>query len=218
MNTKTKKENSENVVNYTQQVKENFVRNGMFFICGEIDETLPYTIIAPLIREIKKRMIQTNPQPIEFYITSDGGYLDMAFDLITWFEHAKNCGVEIHTYVTSVAFSAASLIAVSGHHRFGSVRAYHGLHFARGYEYSHNPLMSDRNNENMKFLQAELIKVYQNRTKLEDIEGKLIADNFMVNGGEDLLKFGLIDELIENPFEKKLKPKPKAKSRSSRKK
>lgn len=181
--------------------KQNFVKGGDFFIYGDIDETIPHTIISPLIREIKKRIELAEPTPIDFYITSYGGYLSYAFDLITWFEHAKNCGIEIHTYVTSVAFSAASLIAVSGHKRYASSRAYHGIHFARGWDYSHNPVMSDRNVENFKWMQAELVKVYKERTKLTDIEAKLLADNYMINGGAELLKSGFVDEVIENPFQ-----------------
>jgi ATP-dependent protease ClpP protease subunit len=183
-------------------VKENFEEEGDFFIGGEIDESFTHNIIAPLIREIKKRKEMVLPAPIDFFISSYGGYVSQAFDLITWFEHAKKCGLEIHTYVTSVAFSAASLIAVSGHKRYGSSRAYHGLHFMRGWDYAHNPNMAERNAENHKWMQSELIKIYKQKTKLKDIEDKLLADNYMINGGANLLKFGFIDELLTSSPDK----------------
>lgn len=176
--------------------KQNFVHNNSFFINGEVDETIAENIIAPLIKEINERKNLANPEPINFYITSYGGYVKDAFDLISWFEYAKKVKVPIHTYVTSVAFSAASLIAVSGHKRFGSVRAFHGLHFARGGDYAHNPDMADRNTQNFKWMQSELVKIYKGRTKLKDIEKLLLADNYMINGGDDLKKYGLIDEII----------------------
>ena len=176
--------------------KLNFVQNGDFFICGDVDESLPENIIAPLIKEIHSRKGQVSKDPINFYITSYGGNLKDAFDLISWFDYAKKCGVPIHTYVTSVAFSAASLIAVAGHKRFGSVRAFHGLHYARGADYAHNPAMIDRNAENCKWMQAELVKVYKEHTNLKDIDKLLLADNYMINGGKELLKHGLIDEIL----------------------
>ncbi len=175
---------------------QNFVSDGNFFINGDIDDTIAKNIIAPLINEINIRRAQATPAPIKVFVTSYGGYVKDAFDIISWFDYAKKVGVPIHTYVTSVAFSAGSLIAVSGHKRFASVRAYHGLHFARGSDYAHNPEMADRNAENFKWMQAQLVKIYKENTKLKDIEKLLLADNYMINGGSNLLKYGLIDELI----------------------
>ncbi len=176
--------------------QHNFVADGNFFINGSIDDTIAKNIIAPLINEINIRSKSKTPAPINFYITSYGGYVKDAFDIISWFDYAKKLGVPIHTHVTSVAFSAGSLIAVSGHKRYASVRAYHGLHFARGSDYAHNPEMADRNAENFKWMQAQLVQIYKNKTKLKNIEKLLLADNYMINGGHNLLKFGLIDEII----------------------
>lgn len=175
---------------------QNFVRDDCFFITGEIDESIAREITAPLIARINEEKEKVIKEPIKIYISSYGGYVKDAFDLITWFDYAKSVGVPIHTYVTSVAFSAASMIAVAGHKRFGSVRAYHGLHFARGSEYSHNPEMAQRNADNTKWMQAELVRIYQDHTKLKDIPKLLLADNFMVNGGAEMKKLGLIDEII----------------------
>lgn len=177
-------------------VKQNFVSEGNFFICGEIDDSIAETIIAPLIKRIEDECLKTIKQPIKFFITCYGGYVKDGFDLITWFDYAKKKGVEIHTYVTSVAFSCGSLIAVSGHKRFASKRAYHGLHFARGTDYSHNPEMMQRNADNFIWMQKELIDIYKSQTKLKNIEKLLIADNYMINGGDALLRAGLIDEII----------------------
>jgi ATP-dependent protease ClpP protease subunit len=175
---------------------QNFVDNGNFFINGNIDDSIAKNIIAPLVNEINIRSKAKIAAPINFYVTSHGGYVKDAFDIISWFDYAKKLGVPVHTHVTSVAFSAGSLIAVSGHKRFASVRAYHGLHFARGSNYAHNSEMADRNTENFKWQQSQLIKIYRDKTKLKNIEKLLIADNYMINGGDDLLKFGLIDEII----------------------
>lgn len=175
---------------------QNFQMDGNFYITGEVDESIAKEITAPLIERIMEEKEKAIKEPIKIYISSYGGYLKDAYDLISWFEYAKSVGVPIHTYVTSVAFSAASLIAVAGHKRFGSSRAFHGLHFARGFEYSHNPEMTKRNADNSNFLQNELVKIYQKYTKLKDIPKLLLADNYMVNGGTEMKKLGLIDEIL----------------------
>lgn len=174
----------------------NFINNGKFFICGDIDDTLPEQIIAPFIREVELKSKLKNPSPIEIHITSNGGSVNFAFDLITQIEKAKRLGVPVHTYVTSCVCSAGSLIACVGHKRFVSKRAYHLLHFARGWEYSHNPVMSQRNAENWKWMQKELVDIYKQYTKIKNIEDKLLADNYMVNGGKELIRLGLADELV----------------------
>lgn len=175
--------------------KRNFVKKNKFFLMGEVDDSFPQEIIAPFIEAVEKRVGKTDPSPIEMYITSFGGELTYCWDLITWMEYAKSKGIPVHTYVTSVAFSAGSLIAVCGSKRFASRRAYHGLHFARGWDYSHNPEMGKRNQDTFNFLQDELVKIYKTNTKLKNIEDKLLADNYCVKG-EDLLKYGLIDKFI----------------------
>lgn len=175
---------------------QNFVRDDCFYITGDIDESIAREITAPLIERIEEEKLKKYKDPIKFYISSYGGDIKDAFDLISWFDYAKSVGVPIHTYITSVAFSAASLIAVAGHKRFGSSRSFHGLHFARGFDYSHNPEMAQRNADNFKWMQSELVKVYSENTKLKDIPKLLLADNYMINGGAELKKWGLIDEII----------------------
>lgn len=189
-------EKEKEIASYLSSSDQNFFMDGNFFINGDIDNSMAKSIIAPLINEINNRAKLKNPTPIKIFVTSYGGYIKDAFDIISWFDYAKKQGVSIHTYVTSVAFSAGSLIAVSGHKRFGSTRAYHGLHFARGWDYSHNPIMTERNAQNSKWMQSELVKIYKERTKLKQIEKLLLADNYMINGGSNLLKAGIIDEIL----------------------
>jgi hypothetical protein len=56
--------------------------------------------------------------------------------------------------------------------------------------------MSERNHKTTKFLQEELVQIYKEHTKVQDIEKKLLADNYMVNGGKALIKLGLADQII----------------------
>ena len=123
----------------------NFASGNNFYIFGSIDDSIPKNIIVPFIEVVNKQMDKKDPADINIYITSRGGYVNYGFDLITHIERAKDAGIEVNTYVTSEVCSCGSLIAVTGSNRYISKRAYHLLHFARGWDYSHNPTMLERN-------------------------------------------------------------------------
>jgi len=174
----------------------NFFKDGRFFIHGELDESIPQNIIQPLVEEIEKRSEFQHPKPLEFFINSPGGDLSYCYEIIGLFKLANAKGIPVCTYVMSYAASAASLIAVCGNMRYVTRRAYHLLHFARGWDFSHNTEMSERNHQTTKFLQQELVHIYKEHTKIQDIEKKLLADNYMINGGKALVKMGLADQII----------------------
>lgn len=167
--------------------------NGTYYINGDIDDTIPKEIIAPLVKDIEIAKNLIEKKPIRFFITSSGGSAYTAFDLIAQFEYAKKLGVPIHTIVTSFAASAASIIAVSGHVRFASRRACYLLHYARCFQYSHNPIMTERNTVNLNFVQKELEEIYKKRTKIKGVASKMLADNYMINGIDELIKNGVVD-------------------------
>jgi ATP-dependent protease ClpP protease subunit len=171
----------------------NFASGRNFYIYGNVDDSMPRNIIAPFVEECEKQFGRREPQPINIYISSYGGRVDYGFDLIAQIERAKECGITINTFVTSVACSCGSLIAVTGTNRFVGERAYHLLHFMRGTDYAHNPEMLKRNYENGKFWQTKLVDIYKRYTKIKDIEAKLLADNYMVNGANQCIKLGLAD-------------------------
>jgi len=171
-----------------------------FYINGEIGDSFAKEIVQPFIKEVSRQSNLCKEcgkrDGLNIFITSIGGSLEQAFDLISYIEKAKSLGLTVRTYVTSMACSAGSMIAVTGSKRYVSSRAYYHLHYARGGSYSHNPEMIDRNTENAHFVQGELVKVYKKYTKLKGIEKKLLADNFMINGGEEIIRWGLADELL----------------------
>jgi len=171
----------------------NFASGNNFYIFGNVDDSFPKNIIVPFIEAVNKQINKKEPSELHLYITSRGGQVNYGFDLISHIERAVAAGVEVNTYVTSEACSCGSLIAVTGSKRYIGKRAYHLLHFARGWDYSHNPIMIDRNAEQGKFWQTELVNIYKKYTKVKDIEAKLLADNFMVNGSAACIKLGIAD-------------------------
>lgn len=177
---------------------QNFYSDNNFYIFGDVGKDFCKEIVVPFIEVVEQELSKKEPEDINIYITSPGGYVSYAFDLITHMEKAISAGINVNTYVTSYAASAGSLIAVSGSHRYISKRAYHLLHYMRGFDYSHNPIMSERNNENAQFWQDQLIDIYASKTKMKrkTLEKKLLADNYMINGSDECIKVGLADEEI----------------------
>lgn len=173
---------------------QNWAKGNNFYIFDEIDDEFPSSIIVPFINELERQLGQKHPGDMNIYITSPGGYVKYAFDLIAHIEYAKQLGVGVNTIVTSEACSGGSLIAVTGSRRYIGDRAYHLLHFARGWSYAHNPEMEKRNQQQGAFWQKKLVEIYEKYTKIKDIEKKLLADNFMVNGYKDCIKLGIADE------------------------
>lgn len=174
----------------------NFFNGNSFYIFGDIDDSIPEKIISPLIMKIEEFSKLRNPPAIEIYISSDGGYTYFAMDIVALFEIARARGVRIVTIVPSHAFSAASMIAAAGHHRVVGPNAAHLIHYSRSHDFSHNPIMADRNNDHRKHIDRTLIEFYEKYTKLKDLEKLLTADNYMINGWKELKKLGLADEVI----------------------
>ncbi len=196
MNNTNKKHNDEDDKFDDSPISQNWSNKRDFYIFSEINETFPKDIIIPFIEQIRKQNNNKTFKDLNIYITTNGGYCNYAFDLITHIEFAKKLGICINTYVTSQALSAGSLIAVTGTNRYVGERAYHLLHFMRGWQYSHNPEMSKRNTEQDLFWQDRLIDVYKKYTKIKDIKKKLLADNYIVNGADECIKLGLADKKI----------------------
>lgn len=176
----------------------NFVRDGNFYIYGDIDESIPENIIAPFIDVLHSQMklAPNERSSIIFNICSEGGYYNYAMDLVNLFRVAIKSGIEIQTTVFSFAGSAASMIAVSGSKRFATPDAVHLVHFVRSWNFSHNPEMSKRNQQYEDFINKQIVKLYEEKTKLKNVSSKLTADNYMVCGAKELLKQGFIDYIL----------------------
>jgi ATP-dependent protease ClpP protease subunit len=173
----------------------NFHKDNNFYIFGGIDNSMPEKIIAPFIELIDRKSNLKNPGQVHIYVSSYGGLVQYGFDFIQQMERAKDAGITVNTYVSSVACSCGSLIAVAGTpgKRYIGERAYHLLHFMRGSDYAHNPIMMERNFENGKFWHKVLLDIYKKYTKIQKLEEKLLADNYMVNGAAACIKAGLAD-------------------------
>jgi len=177
------------------RVSQNTFQDGKFYIFDTVDENFPKEIILPFIEEVKKvESLQT--KKIEIFISSYGGYVNYCFDLISQIERAKAKGIEVITYVTSMACSAGSLIAITGSKRYVSEYAVHLVHSGSNWAYSHNMQMSENNFEYDKFWRNKCEGLYKKYTKMKDIKKKMLTDNHYILGSEELIKQGFADNLL----------------------
>jgi ATP-dependent protease ClpP protease subunit len=83
------------------------------FFIGDFDDSLEQQVIVPLTQEIRKQSELKNGV-IDLYINSIGGYLHLVNHMTELVELAKASGVVVRTIVPDMAFSAGSMLAITG--------------------------------------------------------------------------------------------------------
>jgi ATP-dependent protease ClpP protease subunit len=103
---------------------------GNVFLIGDFDDSMEGDIIIPFIRQIQHQTRLVDGR-IDLYINSFGGYAHLAFQLISLVEMAKRENIIVRTIVPDVAYSAGSLLAVTGSpgYRFIERKANHLVHY-----------------------------------------------------------------------------------------
>ena len=104
--------------------------DGNVFLIGDFDDSMESDIVLPLIRQIQHQAKLVEGR-IDLYINSFGGYAHLAFQLISLVETAKREGIVVRTIIPDVAYSAGSLLAVTGTpgYRFMERKANHLVHY-----------------------------------------------------------------------------------------
>lgn len=86
---------------------------GNVFILNDFDDTMEGNVVMPLTLEVQKQSKLRDGQ-IDLYINSFGGYVHLVNHIIELVEIAKRNDVIVRTIVPSAAFSAGSMLAITG--------------------------------------------------------------------------------------------------------
>lgn len=86
---------------------------GNVFFVGDFDDSAERELVIPLAKEIQKQRLLRDGR-IDLYINSFGGYAHLVSHLTSLVEIAKREGIVVRTIVPSVAFSAGSMLAITG--------------------------------------------------------------------------------------------------------
>lgn len=156
-----------------------------------------YNDVTKKMRQVVKNESIRKDWKIIIYVNSPWGSLDDAFNFISMINLAKTHWVKIITVVTSLAASAASIIAIQWDERYVSEFAGHVIHFPRWTTFQASPSQLDNNVKEFKFVNDITVNIYKKFTKLKDIESKMEQDNFWIWWADDLIKQWFADYKLE---------------------
>lgn len=181
----------------SENTKNNFVDGTSVYIHGEFDSDFNEHVIAPFNRLILTLREKRSPV-INIYINSNGGYCKDLDSMLAQIDIARANGIIIRTIVTGQAYSCGSMLAMYGDkgERYISRNAEHLIHYGRNYASVTTPEQIDRNTAYMKRHFKRLLALYQEHSKVPNLEEKIKDDDLYIPP-DKCIKWGLADKYIE---------------------
>lgn len=169
-----------------------------FYILGVFNTDMNKDIILPLTRKIDE-LTKTKDAIIELHINSPGGNGYVLWHIIELVELAKSRGITVRTIVPAYAYSAGSMLAITGTlgERYIGHAAEHCVHYGTvsGW-YETTPLQVDRNAAWKKRWFAQLLAHYKKYSEIPDVADHIKDDSFFIPA-KDCIKWGLADKLMD---------------------
>lgn len=176
----------------------NFNDDNIFFLT-DFDDTMEASIVLPLTREIQKQR-QLKDGRIDLYINSFGGYKHLVFQLISLVEIAKRDGVTVRTIVPDIAYSAGSILAISGSEgeRYIERTGEHLIHYGTTGSMETTPEQAARNFAQKQASFKTIFRHYQKYTDIPSDElSRLMSDDSAFIPANKCIKWGLADKYME---------------------
>lgn len=170
--------------------------DNIFFI-GDFDDALEDRIAVSLAKEIENQS-KLREGRIDLWINSYGGFSHLVMHLVELVEMAKRNGVLVRTIVPSVAFSAGSMLAVTGSpgHRYIAKHADHLVHYGSVGSMETTPTQIERwkawKDRGFKYT----ITHYEKYANVPNLREQLQDDGFFVPA-VNCLKWGLADKYMD---------------------
>jgi ATP-dependent protease ClpP protease subunit len=172
-----------------------FKNDGNLFFIGDFDENMESELLLPLTREIQRQRVSDNGR-IDLYINSVGGSLYLLQHLIELVELAKREGIVVRTMVMSMAYSSASLLAITGSERYIARNAEHLIHYGNGGYASATPVQAKRQNDKLAREFKWNVNHYKKYSNVPNLEKNMEDDNFYVTA-PNAIKWGLADFYLD---------------------
>lgn len=171
--------------------------DGNVFFVGDFDDNAEQNLIIPLTKEIQRQR-KLRDGRIDLYINSFGGYAHLVFHLVQLVELAKANDVTVRTIVPSVAFSAGSMLAVTGTpgERYIARTAEHLLHYGATGSQETTPVQIERMSAYKSRDFKKTLKHYEAYSSVPNLEQHLADDGFFVPA-RDCIKWGLADKYMD---------------------
>lgn len=166
----------------------------VYWLIDEVDDDLLYLVdkIFRWNREDKDIPIEER-KPIKLYINSPGGSLDIEETLVSVIQLSKT---PVYGIALGMVASAASLIYLACHKKFALPNAYFILHkgSTSGMSGNFNDIQAAMNDYKKQV--EKMIEFYISNTKYTEEEIRTNIDNDWYVRDEDIIKFGLVDEIV----------------------
>jgi ATP-dependent protease ClpP protease subunit len=171
--------------------------DGNIFFIADFDDEAEDGLVIPLIKEIQKQRRLRNGR-IDLYINSFGGYRHLVFQLISLIEQAKSYDIVVRTIVPDIAYSAGSVLAVSGTpgERYIEKTAEHLLHYGITGSSETTPEQVERNYAQKKLGFTKILKHYEKTSNVPDLESYMNDDSFYIPASK-CIKWGLADKYMD---------------------
>ena len=173
--------------------------DGNVFFLTDFDDNMEEDIVLPLIKEIQhqRRLVDGH---IDLYINSFGGYKHLAFQLISLVENAKREDVIVRTIVPDVAYSAGSMLAITGTpgYRFIEKNAEHLIHYGITGSMETTPEQLERNNRQKQGNFKKILNHYKGYTDIpwEELD-RLMNDDSAFIPSAKCIKWGMADKYMD---------------------
>lgn len=167
------------------------------FSINDFDDALEQQVIVPLTREIGKQAALKKGR-IDLYINSCGGYLHLVNHMIELVEIAKREGVVVRTIVPDIAYSAGSMLAITGTlgERYVGRRAEHLVHYGQIMSFETTEEQVDRFTAHKKRMFKGNFDHYEKYCNIPDLSSKMLDDGYFVPAAK-AIKFGMADKYME---------------------
>jgi ATP-dependent protease ClpP protease subunit len=175
-----------------------FNKDNVFFL-ADFDDDMEGNAILPLIEQIQIQR-QLKEGRIDLYINSFGGYKHLVFQMISLLELAKRDGIMVRTIVPDIAYSAGSILAITGSEgeRYIERTAEHLIHYGSTGSVESTPEQLERNTrqkiENFK----KILNHYKKYTDIPHDElNRLMNDDSAFITAAKCIKWNLADKYME---------------------
>ena len=172
---------------------------GNTFILNDFDDNMEASLVLPLTLEVK-RQAKYRDGRIDLHINSFGGYAHLVFHMISQIELAKRNGVVVRTIVPDIAYSAGSILAITGTpgERYIEKSAEHLIHYGRTGSVETTPEQVERNHVQKTAHFKRIKQHYLTYTKIPAAElDSLMNDDSAFIKGPQAVKKGLADQFMD---------------------
>jgi ATP-dependent protease ClpP protease subunit len=167
------------------------------FFIGDFDDELENTILIPLTKEIANQSEKVDGR-IDLYINSMGGYAHLVLHMVELVELAKANGVEVRTIVPNMAFSAGSILAVTGTpgERYIAKNAEHLIHYGQIASMESTPQQVERYRKWKDRYFKSTVAHYKKYANIPNIDQEMLDDGWFVPA-KDAIKYKLADKFMD---------------------